>query len=140
MRIKKALTNETIGQLSRFGIAGLAATAIHVIVAYSFITLVRHNSVMANGIAFMVANVFSYVFHTHWSFSAHTSIKNLNKFIIVSFIGLMLSISIAGIVDYLHYPYQAGIALVVMLVPLSTFILHKTWTYKSPPNTKIDND
>lgn len=114
----------------RFAISGLFVTGVHVLIATILISFILITPSLANGVAFVVATLFSYLINTLWSFSNPLHRRNLYRFFLVSFIGLLLSISISGAAQYggLHYWY--GIAFVVCIVPAVTFLLHNFWTYQ----------
>ena len=119
-----------IKQAVRFALSGLLVTGLHTIVAVAFIQIVSPTPALANGVAFLVATVFSYLINTTWSFSVTLHGKNLFRFICVSFIGLFLAMSISGAAQYYGLHYLYGILLVVCIVPAVTFLLHSFWTYR----------
>jgi putative flippase GtrA len=119
-----------IKQAVRFALSGLLVTGLHTIVAVAFIQGVSLAPALANGVAFVVATVFSYLINTTWSFSDTLQGKNLFRFCCVSFIGLFLAMSISGAAQYYGLHYLYGIFFVVCIVPAVTFLLHSFWTYR----------
>lgn len=119
-----------LGRFGRFAITGLGATGVHVVVALTLINLWLTSPPIANGIAFCIATAFSYVANTRWSFNARLHSKTLARFIIVSLVGLCLSMSLALIAEQAGWPPLGGIALVVCIVPGVSFVLHSQWTYR----------
>lgn len=117
-------------QVSRFAFSGLLVTALHVFVAVSLIRLGRLAPGLANGGAFMVATIFSYVINTLWSFSRPLNGKNMLRFVLVSIVGCILATSASGLADFYGIHYWFGIACVVCTVPPVTFLLHSIWTYR----------
>ncbi len=114
----------------RFGVTGLLNTAVHVVTASLWIHAVHTNPSLANGIAFIVATLFSYAMNTWWTFATTFSKNTLARFSVVALIGLPLSAGIAGVVDWLGYGYAYGIAAVVCIMPPVNFLLHYFWTYQ----------
>lgn len=114
----------------RFAFSGLLLTGVHVLVASALIQIVLLSPAVANGIAFLVATLLSYLINTIWSFSSSLHGKTLTRFLLVSIIGLSLSISISWATQYSGFDYLYGIGLVVFIVPPVTFFLHNFWTYK----------
>ncbi len=110
--------------------SGLLATALHVLVAVSFIELIFPSPMIANGVAFTVATVFSYLINTLWSFSGRLHGKNLRRFAVVSVLGCLLSVAVSGLAEHYGLRYWIGIAFVVFTVPPATFLLHGFWTYR----------
>lgn len=114
----------------RFTLSGFFVTGLHVLIAYTFMQVVMPVPSLANGIAFLIATVFSYFINTIWSFSSILHKKNLFRFIFVSFIGLFLAMSIASMAEHYGLHYWYGIGFVVCIVPPVTFLLHNIWTYR----------
>jgi SAM-dependent methyltransferase/putative flippase GtrA len=126
----KTLPPVFIRKALRFALLGLLVTGLHVLVATAFIQIVLPIQSLANGVAFAVANMFSYWIHTTWSFSSQLHGRNLFRFFCVSFIGLFLTMAVSGAAQYYGLHYWYGIGFVVCIVPPVTFLIHNFWTYK----------
>lgn len=113
----------------RFCISGLLVTLVHICVATLLIRGAETSPGFANGVAFCVANAFSYVIHTLWSFSSAMAPGVLVKFLIVSGMGLALSFSLAEAAAWAGLSYGYGIAAVVLIMPPFNFLFHHFWTY-----------
>jgi putative flippase GtrA len=119
-----------VKQTKRFAVSGLLATGLHVLVAVCLIRLFAISAPFANGIAFLVATVFSYAANTLWSFSSVLHGRNLFRFICVSIIGGGLAVSASALAAHYDLHYLIGIGIVATVVPPVTFLLHRFWTYK----------
>jgi putative flippase GtrA len=117
-------------QVLRFAFSGLLVTGLHVFIAATFIQIVLLAPSLANGVAFVVATIFSYLIHTTWSFSSQLHGRNLLRFCVVSLIGLFLAMSVSGVAHYYGLHYWYGIFFVVCTVTPVTFLLHHFWTYR----------
>jgi putative flippase GtrA len=113
----------------RFLFSGLLVTFFYIFIAFFIIKFVNLNVSLANGIAFVLANFFSYLIHTTWTFSERIKKSNLIRFYTVSIIAFLMSLLIPyslrcfGISDFL-------ITLITSLsIPFLTYFLHSTWTY-----------
>lgn len=124
------MTSAHVRRLLRFGIAGVGSTVLHTLVALGLINGISTAPPWANGIAFCVATVFSYLVNTLWSFSAPLHGQNLRRFLIVSAIGFFLAMGLAWFAELVGWPPLGGIALVVCVVPAVSFLLHSLWTYR----------
>jgi putative flippase GtrA len=105
-------------------------TGLHIVIA---VALIRHAALtpsLANGGAFVCATIASYLVNTLWSFSQPLHGKNLARFLVVASIGLLISMGVSAGAEYLGLHYLLGIAAVVVTVPVVTFLLHATWTYR----------
>lgn len=110
--------------------AGVAATSIHVAVAVGLIEWINWHPSIANGIAFIVANFFSYAAHTRWSFNAKISMDTWYRFVAVSFVAWLLTVAISWLVAAAGGSYMLGILLVVTLIPALSYIGHRNFTYR----------
>lgn len=126
----KTLSPVLTRQAFCFALSGLLVTGLHVCIVTVFIQIVLPAPSLANGVAFVVATIFSYLINTTWSFSRRLHGRNLFRFCFVSFIGIFLAMAISGAAQYYGLHYWYGIGLVVLTVPPVTFWLHNCWTYK----------
>lgn len=84
---------------------------------------------IANGVAFIIANLTSYVTNTCWSFEARMKLGNWGRFV-VSLVAWVLTIIIALALAESGYHYLPGIALVIAMFPALTFVAHQKFTYR----------
>lgn len=122
----------------RFGLVGIAATLIHLAAAVALIEGGQVHPGIANGIAFVAANLVSYALNTRWSFSARMGLDTWSRYIGVSIAAWLLTVAIAWGVDVAGGHYLVGIGLIVMLVPVLTYTAHRNITYRSPAGTKAN--
>lgn len=121
----------------RFGITGVANTGIHALVAvlclegfFLGVPALVAGPVVANGVAFVVATAFSYVVNTLWSFSTKMNRRNLQRFLVVSVIGLLAAMGLARLAELIGLPPLGSVVLVVCIMPFVNFGLHAFWTYR----------
>ena len=114
----------------RFAVTGLFVTALHALVAVLFINFVVPQPPLANGVAFAVATVVSYVINTTWSFSARLHGRTLLRFSLVSVSGFFLAMFVAWVAQMAGLHYLLGIVAVAVTIPAFTFVLHNFWTYR----------
>lgn len=114
----------------RFAVTGLFVTALHALVAVLFINYVLAQPPLANGVAFAVATVVSYLINTSWSFSARLHGRSLLRFMTVSGAGFLLAMSVAWAVQMAGFNYLLGIGAVALTIPAFTFVMHNFWTYR----------
>ncbi|WP_163908944.1 GtrA family protein [Pseudomonas frederiksbergensis] len=114
----------------RFAVTGLFVTALHAVVAVLFINFVMPMPPLANGVAFAVATVVSYLINTTWSFSARLHGRTLLRFMMVSGAGFLLAMFVAWAAQIAGLNYLMGIGAVALIIPAFTFVLHNFWTYR----------
>lgn len=105
-------------------------TGLHVFIAAGLIRLLAISPPVANGVAFLVATVFSYMIHTLWSFSSPLHGRNLFRFVVVFMVGCILAVAVSFVAQRFGLHYLYGIGLVALIVPPITFLLHSFWTYR----------
>ena len=114
----------------RFSCSGLFVTAVHVLIVALCVEMILLSPPLANGIAFMIATVISYLINTKWSFKRQVHGKNFFRFCVVSCIGLFLAVSISATAQYYGINYWGGVFFVVCSIAPLTFLLHNFWTYR----------
>jgi putative flippase GtrA len=114
----------------RFAVTGVFVTALHALVAVLFIHFISAPPPLANGVAFAVATVLSYVINTTWSFSARLHGRTLVRFLLVSVCGFFLAMFVAWAAQMAGLHYLLGIGAVALTIPAFTFVLHNFWTYR----------
>jgi len=114
----------------RFALTGLLVTGLHALVAVAFMSFIAGSPPLANGTAFLMATVVSYLVNTRWSFSKPLHGRNMLRFCLVSLVGLSLSVAVASAGQHYGLHYWYGILAVVCVVPPVTFLLHSCWTYR----------
>ncbi|BBP69446.1 hypothetical protein PHLH6_14500 [Pseudomonas sp. Seg1] len=114
----------------RFALTGIFVTGLHALVAVLFINFIAPQPPLANGVAFAVATVVSYVINTTWSFSARLHGRTLMRFLLVSLGGFLLAMLVAWGAQMAGLHYLLGIGAVALTIPAFTFVLHNFWTYR----------
>jgi len=122
MTLQRALTG--------FTLSGITATLTHVITAVALIEVIGVDQTYANGIAFSLATLISYVGNTLFSFDSKMGSATAWRFLLVSFAAGLLTMLIAWVVERAHGHYLVGIASIVLLVPPATFLAHRFFTYR----------
>jgi len=117
-------------RLVRFGVSGLGSTAIHTLVAAAMFAWFDATLVTANAIAFLCATAFSYLANTLWSFSSTVHSRNLVRYLTVALIGFVETMLLARAAEALDGSRGMSIVAIALLVPPTTFALHRLWTYR----------
>ncbi|MBK9362778.1 MAG: GtrA family protein [Rubrivivax sp.] len=126
--------------LLRFAAVGMLATLTHVAVAAWVLWTLGWSSAAANGLAFVMANLVSYMGNTHWSFSARPDAGNAMRFAAVSLAALALTMGLAAAVQRAGGSHAWGIALVVTVVPGLSYLAHRHLTYRHSARDRTPGD
>ena len=117
-----------IVQLTKYGFFGVIATLIHLFTAWAIIYFFTASAFSANTLAFFTAFIFSYVFQTLYVFHSTFHKKKIVKFFFVQYGTFLLSYLVSNVFmmqnSYLHT------LIIVAIMPLITFVIHKFWTFK----------
>jgi len=116
-------------KIIRYGVVGVISTFIHFLVAFSYIYFMNSSVLQSNMIGFLIAYIFSYLMQSKHVFNHKINIERAIKYFIVQLSSLLLSIGFSTI----FYTYNSYIKtiIVVGLLPLFTFTIHKLWTFKA---------
>ncbi|MEM5328133.1 GtrA family protein [Paraburkholderia sp. JHI2823] len=116
-------------RIVRFGIAGLIATGVHVLIAWSVFSWLVRDSTVANVAAFLIANIVSYLLQTLWSFSSRPTVARFLRFATVSIAGFLAATLIPLLCgrQTIWLPTFA----VVICIPALSYFLHARWTYQA---------
>ena len=124
------LDRETGRQLTGFSLIGVINTLIHLGLVTALVELLTIHPMPANGMAFIGANLFSFWANSRWSFRTTLTHQRYLRFFTVSLIGLTTSILAIAVSEALKWHYLIGVAISFCIMPLLTFVAHRSWTYK----------
>jgi len=125
------LDREAGRQFTGFSLIGIVNTLIHLVIVTGLVELFSVYSVLANGIAFISANLFSFWANSRWSFRAVISTQRYLRFLTVSLLGLAVSLLASIVSEALSWHYLIGVLLTFVFLPFITFCAHKNWTWKA---------
>ncbi len=123
--IQKLFTHKLV----RYGILGGISTLIHFTVASAYIYFINSSVFQSNVVGFLIAYVFSYLMQSKYVFEHKVNIEKAIRYFIVQFGALLLAIIVSNLFD--SYNSYIRTAIVVVLLPLITFLTHKFWTFKT---------
>lgn len=114
-----------------FLVIGLAATAVHVTVALCARRFLHASPLAANFLGYGCAVGVSYIGNARWTFRAAHRNAQLGRFVVVSLAGLGLNQALTFLLTgVLRLPFAAALAVVVVAVPLFTFLLSRAWVFR----------
>jgi putative flippase GtrA len=118
-------------QFFRFATVGLLATFIHVTIVYLLVEGARVDPVLASLPAFFTALTAGFLLNRSWTFpGARPGKWQYLKYLTAALGGLLLNVVIMYLtVHVAQGSYWLGLALVVTIVPLFSFVLQRNWTF-----------
>jgi putative flippase GtrA len=125
------LNRETLRQLVIFGLVGVTATVTHYMMALACHEGVGINLHIANLIGYSCAVAVSYFGHGLLTFRVQLNRRVLHRFILVSISTFSASAGIlAGLEEGLDIPHRVSLGVVVLTIPIISFLLNKLWVYR----------
>ncbi|EKT4485181.1 GtrA family protein [Pseudomonas putida] len=113
----------------RFGLVGVTNTAVHAGIVVALMELLAPPAFVANGVAFMFANVMSYILNSRFTFRTPASFLGYRRFLLVSLVSLGLTLAITSLVEYLGWHYAFGLLMVIFVVPVLNYMVMKLWAF-----------
>lgn len=121
-------------QAGRFGVVGLGATLVHVLVYAGLIELLGIAPLLANTLGFATAVNVSFIGHRRWTFSDQRqgrAQRSLARFWVVSLFGFVLNTLFVWLVTGpLALAYGWAIPLIAGVTPLLTFVSSRVWAFR----------
>ncbi len=120
-------------ELARFGIVGVAATLVHLGVAFFLSAYTEIPLILINLMAFMIAFAVSFLGHHHWTFQGKTSQKeSFLKFLAVALSGLAASTALLFILIKLDISTDMiKLMISIVIIPIVTYLLSKFWAFRT---------
>ncbi|WP_440812329.1 GtrA family protein [Pseudomonas syringae] len=120
---------EKYHEFIRFGLVGVANTAVHAGIVITLMELIAPPAYVANGIAFVFANLMSYALNSRFTFRTPVSFAGYRRFLLVSMVSLGLTLLITSIVEHLGWHYGVGLIMVIFVVPVLNYLVMKMWAF-----------
>jgi len=123
--------NSLISKVIKFSGIGVINTLIHATIVVLCVEHFETHPSLANGIAFVAANTFSYWANRRWNFKGKTSLSQYGRFLLVSTTGLAVTLLVSSLAAWAGWHYLIGLGLIFVTLPVLTFVLHWKWTFKN---------
>lgn len=123
---------ETVWQLARFGVVGIAATAVHSVVALTYLTIAgeRGSALVANVTGFGVALVVSLTGNILWVFPTSPRSKAaIGRFLGVAFAVLAVTCAISALFDYWQLDPRLSLPAVLLVAPALSYCGNRFWVF-----------
>lgn len=123
-------------RIIRFLLVGVASTLIHVGTAYGLSRLFDLGIQISNIVGFTAAFFLSFLGHRKYTFNVNDRQgERILRFFCTSLFGLISSSFILYVTtSRLMLPVEVGFISVVVIVPLTTYLLSLLWVFKPAPD------
>ena len=126
------LRSETARQFAGFAAIGVLNTLLHLGVVIALVECSGMHPALANGAAFVCANLFSYWANSRFTFRSAPTWRRYGRFAAVSLVGLAVAMLATQAALALHMHYLVGVGVSFMLLPVLSFTANKVWTWRHP--------
>jgi putative flippase GtrA len=122
-------------QVLRFGISGLALTALVSAVYYFQVTYTSIAPAIALTLATVGASVIGYFVHANFSFRAHGMRDNPSRrfvrFLVTNGLGYLLNLAfVFALIDLMGLPEWTPVIGFCLVTPMVSFLLNRHWVFK----------
>lgn len=125
------ISRTTFRQLVVFGLVGVVATITHYLVALGCHEGLGISLYVANLAGYSSAVTVSYFGHGKFTFQAVLNRSVLQRFLVVSVSTFFASEGLLAVLQAgLNLPHRVSLAVVVLTIPVVTFLLNKLWVYQ----------
>jgi putative flippase GtrA len=130
---KLSMDKRHLVKLFSYGMIGLVGTLIHFSVLVFLVEVFHIEPVLSSSIGFIVTVIVSFYLNRRFTFrttSSKTTVAFI-KYTVVSCLGFILnSVIMYGSVHILSLHYSIAQVIVVVLLPISNFLLNNFWTFR----------
>ena len=121
---------EQFGPFIRYCSVGIVNTLGHVVLVVSMVEVLSVAPPPANTLAFLIANIGSYAMNSRWTFRSQMSVSRYLRFFTISLVGLGITYGCSTAVAHFGLHYLLGVALSVMLVAVTGFVLGRLFVFR----------
>jgi len=129
------LARESVRQLLRFAVAGVGVTLFSAVIYTLAVSLFGIHPLAANVVSHGCGMAAGYMVHSRWSFNADTDGGErgmMLRFLVASgFAFLLNSFWVWLAIDAMRLPPLAPLPAMVVLTPLCSFILNRSWVFRA---------
>ena len=116
-----------------FGLVGVTATLTHYLMALASHEFLGLSLYVCNLIGYACAVGLSYIGHSLLTFRVDLCPRIFRRFVIVSVATFASSeVLLAGLETAFDLPHRFSLGLVVLTIPVISFVLNKLWVYRHP--------
>lgn len=116
-------------QFMTFAVIGVCNTLIHAGTVIVGVEYLQFSPTLANGVAFMLANLVSYFLNSAFTFKADVSLYKYYRFFVASLLSLGLTLLFAYIGTVLQVHYLFSLVAAIFVVPVVNFFILKAWAF-----------
>ena len=121
---------KVMSEILKFVLVGITNVLFYFAMVYFFLLILDLNPVIANGVAYFVTSIYSYVMNSFITFQLAFSFSKLLKFIVASIFLSLLASLITKLILFFGYDYAVSMFVIILGLPVISFSIHKHWSLK----------
>ncbi len=129
--VQKQLCRELIFA-TRFGMVGITATAVHIIVVSFLLSEIQFPTLLANTLAFLTAFSISFTGNYFWTFQTPGSLRKvMQRFLLISISAFIANtLLLATILSAKWFSPLFSAIVSATLIPVMTFLVSRLWVFR----------
>ena len=117
-------------EIIKFVFVGVTNVFIYLVLAFFFVGILNVDPLLANGTAYFLSAIYSYLMNSFITFKKSFSYVMLIRFLIASiFLSLCASVITEVTLRY-NYDYLVSLFFIIFALPLLSFFIHKYWSLR----------
>lgn len=119
-----------INEIIKFSLIGITNVLVVLVLVFFFVRILNLDPVLANGAAYFLSAINSYLMNSFITFKKSFSSEMLARFLIASiFLSLCASVITEVTLNY-GYDYLVSLFFIIFALPLLSFFIHKYWSLR----------
>jgi putative flippase GtrA len=114
-----------------FALIGVVNTGVHGVILMLCVEVWSLAIVLSHFISFSLANVISFILNSLYTFNTKILFGRYLKFWMASMVSLGLTLFLSWLINEFGFHYMIGFMLIVILVPIASFLLMKFWAFSN---------
>lgn len=123
---------ELVGKALRFGLVGATCAAIYAVATIVQVSFLGVEERLASAVGYLLAVPVNFLANRSFSFRSNGAFfSDLARFVGLHAANMALAALLMGLaVDWLGFGYTTGIAVTVLLIPPTNFLLMNFWVFR----------
>jgi putative flippase GtrA len=136
--IKKRIKQEAV-VVTRYGLVGIAATGVHMLIVSAMVLLTPMHTLLSNTIAFCAAFAVTFAGNYLWTFqSPGNPWRAIRRLLLISIAAFTVNTAVLSAIISKRLLPDAGAAFIsAAVVPLTSFIIVRIWGFQNASTGNI---
>lgn len=139
--VKKRIKQEAV-VVTRYGLVGIAATVVHMLIVSALVLLTPMHTLLANTIAFCAAFAVTFAGNYLWTFQSPGNLwRAIRRLLLISTAAFSVNtVVLSAIISQKWLPDVGAAFISAAVVPLITFIIIRLWGFQNASTGNIQKE